>query len=125
VVNNLLYVVGGMGQDGRDLRSAEVYDFEAGTWTDLPPLPDDRTILTTAVVGYKGRVFVMGCLKTGARWRCWPCRTRTRGLPTTMRCSRLPSSGPWAQCCVVHPLGDSSIKFNVEKDEFTATCRAP
>jgi N-acetylneuraminic acid mutarotase len=57
-VNGLVYVVGGHGEDGESLASAEVYDPEMGTWTFIESLRRPRWGCFAS--SFNGKLYVMG-----------------------------------------------------------------
>lgn len=55
-----VYLLGGIGPEGRPLSSAEFYDTSTGRWAPLPPMASRRMLTTAAAIA--GRVFVIGGL---------------------------------------------------------------
>ena len=50
VVGNNIVVLGGWGEQGRALKSVEVFNFERNTWQKLPEMSQARSYPTAAVV---------------------------------------------------------------------------
>jgi len=57
-VNGLVYAVGGYGENGESLSSAEVYDPETNKWTMIEPLRRPRW--GCFACAFKGKLYVMG-----------------------------------------------------------------
>lgn len=57
-VNGLVYAIGGYGEEGESLSSAEVYDPETDKWTVIEPLRRPRW--GCFACGFKGKLYVMG-----------------------------------------------------------------
>jgi len=55
-----VYLLGGIGPEGRPLSSAEIYDTSTGRWASLPPMASRRMLTSAATIA--GRVFVIGGL---------------------------------------------------------------
>jgi N-acetylneuraminic acid mutarotase len=58
VVNNILYVIGGIGASGASLTTVEAYDPATNTWTTKAPMPTARHFMAAAVVN--NSVYVIG-----------------------------------------------------------------
>lgn len=63
VLDGKIYVMGGVGQAGQVLGSAEVFDPQTGTWRYIEELRD--AVAGAAAVAYNGRILLMGGREAG------------------------------------------------------------
>lgn len=65
VVNNRIYVIGGIDDQGRCLRTVEIYDPATNQWSTGAPMPSARSALSLVV--HQGQIFAMGGVEANGR----------------------------------------------------------
>lgn len=65
VVNNRIYVIGGIDDQGRCLRTVEIYNPATNQWSTGAPMPSARSALSLIV--HQGQIFALGGVEANGR----------------------------------------------------------
>lgn len=63
IIQEKVYVPGGINNDGKAVRNLEAYDIQTDSWESLAPLPNP--ISRAAVVAFEGKLYVIGGWNNG------------------------------------------------------------